>query len=48
MAHNPATPVPEQWFKDYAQGNYYCMLTLTDYIALRQSGDSLDTFAISY
>lgn len=38
---------PEQWFTDYAAGNYYAMLSLTDYIALRRSGGSLSSHPIS-
>lgn len=47
MATNP-NPVPESWFKDYADGGYYSMLTLTDYIALRRSGQPVDSFEISF
>ena len=48
MASQPITQTtPEQWFIDYGQGNWYGMLSLTDYIALRRSNDSLTAYAIS-
>lgn len=42
------SPIPDQWFTDYSRGGYYAMLSLTDYLALRQAGDSLESYAISY
>lgn len=37
--------IPDQWFTDYYQQNMYAMLSLADYVALRQArGASFNPF----
>lgn len=48
MLSQPNTQtIPDQWFTDYADSGAYAMLSLTDYIALRQAGGSLAHCEIS-